>query len=439
MTVAALATLQAALFFWYLTAAIIRQPFWDMFSYVLHYLEYRANGGWWAYLWAAHGGQHRPVWIRLLTAFDIEAFSGVAYPFIVTATACHLMTAWLLWRESRAAVAGDVGRVVGLIVVMVVLSSVAAVDCAVPIDNPYPQALAFAVIALVLINGPLTPGPSSAAVLWRRRIGAMAAVIGGIFANAVAMALWPILVWSAWRARAGWAWTASIAGVAVAFTWIYLTGLSLSPAASQAAEGPVSVSAIVDRASYLFTYMGLPWTRAASLLFPGQVAGAVLFTTGAAAVVWRGLLRPSDGRLERLAVALMAFSLASAIMATLGRGGDAVSGDVLVPVRYSVLLTPLHVGLLWMAAPAFARRWNSLRWGSLAAAGAVAFCLLLLAQQVAAGRAAAATTARMRATIDRFLNGENDPDMTKVIFADVDHARREMDVIRQAGLYQHLK
>ena len=94
-----------ALFAWLLKASIIREPFWDMYSWVLHYLDYRRDGGWWAYLWAPHD-VHRPVWIRLLTAFDIEVFSGVSYPFIVFATACHLVTAWLLWRESG----GDHGR-----------------------------------------------------------------------------------------------------------------------------------------------------------------------------------------------------------------------------------------------------------------------------------------------------------------------------------------
>jgi hypothetical protein len=45
----------------------------------------------------------------------------------------------------------------------------------------------------------------------------------------------------------------------------------------------------------------------------------------------------------------------------------------------------------------------------------------------------------MRATIDRFLAGETDAQMTSVIYIDLDQARRELETIRQAGLYQDLR
>jgi hypothetical protein len=56
-----------------------------MYSLAQHYLSYRAEGGWWDHLWAPLN-DHRPVFLWLLIAFDIEMFSGVSYPFIVTAT-----------------------------------------------------------------------------------------------------------------------------------------------------------------------------------------------------------------------------------------------------------------------------------------------------------------------------------------------------------------
>ena len=217
-----------------------------MYSWVLHYLDYRASGGWWAYLWAPHD-VHRPVWIRLLTAFDIEAFGGVSYPFIIPTTICHLVTAWLL--SGGGAVAAypvALVRPLGYVVLMFVMTSVAAVDCAIPI-----------------------PGGS----------------------------------------------------------------------------------------------------------------------------------------------------------------------DVLVPVRYSVLLTPLHAGLLWIATPVLSRLWSSERRQRAPAAGLVGVSVLLLVAQVAAGQAAAANTSRMRAAIDRFVAGESDPEMTTVIDSDLGQARRELEIMQRAGVH----
>lgn len=87
--VSVIAVLDLGPFFWYLNATIIQQPFADMYSLVQHYLSYRGEGGWWNYLWAPLN-EYRPVFLRLLIAFDIEMFSSVSYPFIVTATIAHM-------------------------------------------------------------------------------------------------------------------------------------------------------------------------------------------------------------------------------------------------------------------------------------------------------------------------------------------------------------
>jgi hypothetical protein len=425
-----------ALFAWYLKASIIREPFWDMYSWVLHYLDYRRDGGWWAYLWAPHD-VHRPVWIRLLTAFDIEVFSGTSYPFIVFATACHLVTAWLLWRESRRGVHGRSGEVLGYMVLMLLLTSVAAVNCAVPLTNGYVHVLSAIVLAIVLFDGEGEVRAPGRSAIWRRSAAILAGVSAPL-ASAVGWAIWPILLWVAWRGNTGRMWITLVGIIGAAFAAIYNYGLTITlgdsptPAAGLAND-------LLARANYLVTYLGLPWTRAAALAVPGRIVGALLLAAGVWVVVRRGLLRPPAGRLERIAVALVMFSLASALLASAGRAGVTGRTDVLVPVRYAVLVTPLHVGLLWIVWPVLGRLWDKERHRiavSLAVAGA---CVLLLVQQIAAGQMAAAQTARMRATIDRFLAAETDSEMTSVIYIDLDQARREHETIRRAGLYQDLR
>jgi hypothetical protein len=219
---------------------------------------------------------------------------------------------------------------------------------------------------------------------------------------------------------------------------VYLSGLTNAIHLTASTERLDLASALQQRANYLLTYLGLPWTRSAALSIPGRMLGFV-FLIAAIWLVLRGLFRRPASRLERVALALSMFSVASAVMATLGRVEDAGRNDVLVPVRYAVLLTPLHVGLLWIVSPAVARLWNDReRWPQVAGAMACA-CLVLLAQQMAAGQVAVATAGHMRETIARFVAGQTDASMTDVIYPDLDQARRELTTIRDAGLYLDAK
>ena len=437
------AAVDVLLFFWYLRASIIRQPFWDMFSWVLHYLDYRRDGGWWSYVWASHD-VHRPVWIRLITAFDIEVFAGVTYPFIVFTTACFLITVRCLWRESRRGIRGTLGRPLGLIAVMLAMTSVAAVNCAVPFANGYVHVLMTAVLAIVLFdvdenNVPAARADGSVAwwnLAWVRRSTAMLAAINAPLASAAGVVVWPILLWLAWSGRAGRRWTLAVVVVGVAFLGVYSRGLSPALAAGVAAVTRVgSVDDLAGRANYLLTYMGLPWTRSTALILGGRIVGGLLLIAGTWAVVQRGVLRRPTRRLERIALALIMFSIGTAFMATAGRADAGGGGEVLVPVRYSVLLIPLHVGLLWLAASALQRFWDSPRGRSIVATALAAASVLLLGQQVAAGESAEARAIRMRAALARFDNGETDPEMTTIVYIDLEQARREWELISRAGVY----
>jgi hypothetical protein len=422
----ALTAIDLGLFAHYLRATAIRLPFSDMFSYVMRYLQYRQDGHLWAFLWSPHN-QHRLIWMRLLSAFDVRVLGGVAYPFIVFATACQLLTAVLLSRELlRAPVSHDLRRAGACLVVMLVLTSVSAVDCSIPIFGVYPPAVAFAVVALVLSD---SDGEPLRLVAYRRTAALVAACAAG-FANAAGLTIWPILLWSAWRGRASVRWLVIVAGVGAGFVAIYMHGLPPPEAAGNPFGG---AAARVKMLEYLLTYMGLPWTRAAALATPGRALGGVLLIVCVPVVLSRGLLRPVGGRLERLAVGLMLFSLASAVLAVLGRVD--VDEEVKVPVRYAVFLAPLHVALLWLGVPWLARQWLMRTRRRLLEAGMFACALMLLVQQVVAGQAAVRRTRVMVTEIERFLAGERDPDMTKIIDPDLDAAQQAVDVIRSAGIY----
>jgi hypothetical protein len=353
---------------------------------------------------------------------------------------------------------------------MLLLTSVAAVDCATPINGVYPETLAFAVGAFVLFDSKTSPTRFP----WTR-LAAMASAMAAAFANAAALAVWPLLTWYAWRTRAGRWWTTVVALIGVAFTLVYVRGLPLAAIGDSGIDGVEPGAQIVRAVTYLCTYLGLPWTRAASLELAGRLVGAGLLLASVAAVVRFGFVRRPD-RLERLAVALIAFSLATAGLAAAGRAD--VESPVLVPVRYSVFVAPMHVGLLLLVWPTvFASARREQRAGMVAAvasslrtdavveraalrggenpstrdiehparlvrapapleyAVAVILAILLLVQQVASGERAAAATRSMRAVLDRFASGEQSDDMKSVVFVDLLQARRDLNAIRAAGLY----
>lgn len=435
MPLIVIAAASVALFAYYLQATIIVRPFWDMYSHVLRYLQFRDDGAWWAYLWEPHV-QHRQLWMRLLTAFDIEVYSGVAYPFVVTSAACMLLAAWLLVREVHGITPRDLRTAVGSLTLMLMLTTIAAVDCAIPIMAVYPQTVLCTVLALVLFDSEgESPIGNRRLVHWRRAASVCAAV-GAAFANAAALALWPILIWMAWRGRAGRVWIIGLVVSAVAFIALYTYGLQLAPQrGASAVDGTrlLTGDGLLKMADYLVAYLGLPWTRAAALAWPGRVVGAALLIAGTCAVLRHAVIRPSGGRLERLAVGLIMFSIASALLAALGRID--VDPGVRVPVRYSVFVALLHIGLLWLACPYLSRQWAIPGRRPILQTLMVGAGVLLLVQQVAAGEVAVATTDAMRATIERFIAGGTDPAMTGVVFDDLDEARRSWDTIRNAGLY----
>ncbi len=439
----AILAVHVALFAYYVRETMIGQPYWDMFSIITRYLQFQRDGNLWSYLWEPHV-QHRQVWMRLLTAFDATVFSGVAYPFVIAAVACQLTTAWLLWRAVRKNVPGEAGVWAGCLVVMLVLTAVAAVDCALPMNGIYPQTVMFAVGAVLLFDssdartagassgttGGATPGTTQV-----RRVLAVLAAIGAAFGNAAALSLWPILLWLAWRTRAGRGWVVALAVVGTAFGAVYLRGIPV--AALDDASATSAASGVLRMADYLVTYMGLPWTRSAALAVVGKGIGALLLIVSVVSCVWWGVVRPATSRLDRIGLSLVALAVATAVLAVAGRSG--VDADLRVPVRYSVFVALMHVGLLCVLGPRLLAWCRTAQARRLVYCGAVAVAVMLVAQQVVSGRAAVATTQSMRATLQRFAAGEETDDMRAVVYIDLAQARRDHNAIRAAGLYLYAR
>lgn len=423
--------LYVCVFFYFLYATMIRVPFSDMFSYINDYFAYRQNGDLLHYLWMPHT-QHRLVWTRLAIALDINTLRGVGYPIIIVSTSCLISVPLLIHREmTRGGMLPEVAYVGSLLTVLLVLTTANVVVCSIALEEIYPETLAFAVLAIVLFDGDLEADKLSN----YRRAAALLAAIGSAFGSATGLVVWPILVWTSWRGRADRRWTLATLGVGTAFVALYAHDLPVPQSTSEALVGAgqfYDPAHLLKIGEYLLTYLGLPWTRAANLILVGRLIGAALLTVGFAVIVQRGILRPPADRLERIAVGLIMFSLATAALASVGRVDE--RADVAVPVRYSVYLVPLHIGLLFLVMPWLNLRWQVLsqrRLSQLAIALMVSF---LFVQQLAAGRAAVAITRSITAAMSRFYAGERDVEMMQYV-GNLDGAEHAVELMRREAIY----
>ena len=385
-------------FAYFLYATTIRIPFSDMFGYVTDYLDYRQNRDLLSYLWMPHT-QHRLVWTRLLTAIDIAAFNGVGYPFIIAST-ISLVSVPLLIRGAinRSRMLPEVTHVANVLIVMLVLTTANVVDCSIPIETIYPQTLLFAVLAIILFDGgDLESGGQST---YRRAAGLFAA-IASAFGSATGLVIWPILLWSAWRGGVSRSWKIAVLVTGAAFVAFYVHGLPAPQASLEALSGDgqfYAPSHLLKIGEYLLTYLGLPWTRAAALTLVGRLIGAALLALGLVTIVRRGFLKAPVDRLERIAVSLIMFSFATAALAAIGRVDEAP--DVAVPVRYSVYLAPLHIGLLCFVMSWLNRRWQDLSVKRLSQVAIVLVVSFLLVQQFVVGQAATAVVQTITTTMN---------------------------------------
>ena len=419
VTIVVAAAAQAVLFAVFLARTIILRPFSDMISWIDVYLQARQqHGGLLEYLWAPNNEHHMPI-IRLLTALDISTFHASGVPFVIAATTALVAAALLIFRElyRDRHLTGPL-RLLALLGPMLLLTSAAAVDCSIPITSVYPLALVCVIAALVLFDGEAERTRLTDA----KRIAAVVMAVMASLSNAVGMVVWPGLLWSAWRAARPRDGCSRLLQSALA------TGLPMRGLSSDAFEDPshlTSFAHLTEMAVYLLTYLGLPWSRAAQLHLPALVLGGAMVVAGSVVIVRDTLLKCQTTRLQRIAVAWVIAALAAALLAAAGRVDVAPE----VPLRYALLIAPLHIGLLALVLSFFANRVVTPRQQTTLLCAGALFAAGLVALPVAAGRFATGTAATIAATIDLYDAGIREPCMEKLIYPDLAIADRVLEAL----------
>jgi len=419
----AMAGVYVAIFVYVAVAGFVRQPYSDMFDFIRAEFSLEHSGDLLGYLASPHNHQHL-VWVRILTALDIQLFHGSASIFLVAAVGSILIGALALANEIwRSTPARAVGLLAASLSVLLVASTANAIDCTQPINSVYAIAFVFVVLAIILFE---RAGDGHAAMLATLALAAGLAAAAG---SAAGVAVFPVLVVSAVRNPGARRLIAPVLVVALAATAVVATAL-LDAAPAQAAGG--GTGHLWKMADYFVVYAGMPWSAVKLLSRLGLALGLATVVLGTV-LLWRGSRRQAvAGRLERIGLDLILFSLITAAMAAIGRVDE--NAAVIVPVRYAVFMSAFQVGVICVAAPAIAERWASLK--RYAVPSAMAAAVALVAQQAAAGSSVLRTSAYIRGEITAFQAGARRPEMRQLIHPDFNLAAQVEDECRNRGLYQ---
>jgi hypothetical protein len=422
----AAAIVQFVLFGVFINLTMILRPFSDMIYWIDSYLSARQNGDVLRYLWSSHN-EHHLVTIRLLTALDTAVLKASGLPFVIAATVAATMTALLIYFEFRSdkQLIGPL-RALDWLSPMLLLTTAAAVDCSIPINSVYPLSLLFVVTTLVLFSH----SGEFARYAGTKRAGALVAAVLASFSNAVGLVIWPALLWLAWRVGASKRWLIGIAAFGSGYGLVYLWTL---PAAGPMLDlgHQLNLAHVSKMGDYLLAYLGLPLSRAPGLGLLARALGAGLLLAAVIAILFDAALRRSATRLHLIGIGLMIFALGTAFLAVTGRVD--VEQEVKLPVRYSILVAPLHIGLLALILPLLAHLATTSQRQIALLGAATAIAGMLVVMTIVSGRYAMIDSAVIRNAIARFeQTGQVEAGMER-IYPDPILAHRMLTELRSQG------
>jgi phosphate/sulfate permease len=213
-------------------------------------------------------------------------------------------------------------------------------------------------------------------------------------------------------------------------TYLYLPGDPTGEAIQL-----LDLAALPTLADYYVRLLGLPWSHAASLVWFGRIVGCIVLGASILTLFHCMILRRSIGRLERIGLALLLFSLLAIAMVAVGRWYW--TQDRPVSVRYTIYVALLEAGLLLANTPWLNGLWQKghrrpVQWAMLGAA------TVLLVQQVAAGQAAVEVTTQYKNSYRQFVAGQQgDATDRPVFYGSAAERERVLQIIRRLGIYQN--
>jgi hypothetical protein len=418
IALAIVAAAYCALYFYFVVRASIWVPVMDTFDWLVFYGNRLQTGDWFGYLWDPHN-EHRIVLSRILIAIDVRWFGGPGPAFALFGLLLIVaMVATVCWEIQKSDFTISLKATAIPIAILLLLPANTVVNIGMPIYCGFMHTAAFAVFSLALLDGAAEQGPLSN----YRRAAAIAVACLAAFGVSGGLLIWPVLMWSAWKAGLGPNWIAVIACVGGVFSTLYVWGIH-----SPYQHSSISIDHLVRNLDYGIRFLGLPWSHAPQLVWPARLVGASILCLGGFLLTKDSLSGQFTPRLERFGLALVLFTLLLAAAAAFARSD--FGEDRETPIRYGELLVLAHVGLLLCSLGFLQRVWcgvyrRSFQWLALG------ISIALLGQQIVAGRLAVKEADQYKESWSRFVAGDWTAEMPHYVYWDRDQARAKLAYLR---------
>ncbi|MFT5445752.1 MAG: hypothetical protein ACI9DC_000913, partial [Gammaproteobacteria bacterium] len=340
-----LAAVQFVVFIGYFPSSIIVTPYGDVLDWLSGFYEI-AQQNLWQYLPAPHNG-HRIVFTKLLTVADARLFAGLGYPVAWVCLSLLLALATLvtcaIWRSVDDAI---VRRWAIAVAILLLFPTSLYPNVAYPVNSQHVIVIFFAMMAC----GSLTCSAAADGARLRRLYSGVcvAAACCASLASLNGMLVWPILLWMAWSLRLGR--STSVVIVLVGVFVIVRFGVS-SSVATETGSSIAALGDIAHATRYLIEFHAMPWIEVDSLYWPAMCIGLPLLLLSVFFCL-QAFVSPHGMRpITVVAIAMLMFSLATAIVIALGRHKMNLSPAH----RYGIFLVVSCVALFVLVLPVFER------------------------------------------------------------------------------------
>ena len=418
VAIVAAAVANFVLFAVFLDRTMILRPFTDMIDWIDRYLQTRQHGDVLGYLWAPHN-EHHLVFIRALTALDVAAFKASGVPFVVSATLATIVTAFIIYVEFRRTLTGPL-RVLAWLSPMLLLNTAVAVDCSAPTNSVYPISVVFLVGTLVLFSSAAEFAPHTGA---KRTVALVTGLLASL-SNALGLLIWPAMLWLAWRGGASKRWLIGVGAIGIGYGLFYVWTL-------HGQTSTIDLGHLPKMADYLLAYLGLPFSRVPEFGLAARALGAALLAVAAIAILCDAILRGPATRLHLIGIGLIIVALGAALLTAIGRVDQ--EQEVQVPFRYGIFVALLHIGLLALVLPFFARLATTPQLQITLLGAGTAFAGMLLLMQIVSGRHAMVVSTSITNAIARYEETRVlEPGMER-LFSNLPQADRVLTEIHNLG------
>ena len=276
------AAISCVLFFYFADRSAIRVPAYDMLDWLQFYDDRVRANDWVGYLWTP-ANEHRLVFTRALIAIDIRWLGGRGNGFGIFGSLIWIFAVLAAWRVVLTFSKTLTFRIfAGSIVLLILSPTYIVTTISMPAAGAFIQTPSFALFCMALLDNET----NHVRLRSFYRVCALICACLSSFGVASGLLIWPVLIWSAWRAGLGRNWIVAVIGAGLVFVALFLWKMP-----PKSYQSPLSIQSFIASIDYGIRFLGLPWSHAVELAWPARAVGLVVLMVGGLVVARASIQR----------------------------------------------------------------------------------------------------------------------------------------------------